>query len=504
MPQLSVLAMNRRKFIQAAGVTGAGLTSRLGQANTDQTSTALLKLLEDSPREHLPRALAQRIQSGLRYEELLATLFWAAARNVQPYPVVGFKYHSVMVMRAINASTQQGSPKGPSAERWLPIIWAADYFKDAQAQEQARAGWRLQPRAAGAPAVSAQAVRTRLLAALEHWDHDAADAAIADYARLVPMDEIFSLLFAYGARDLRDIGHKAITVANAHALIGFLDSSQREAILRSTVAALQNSDTDANPGAHDLEPDRPWRINQKRLREIPADWKQGRNDPAARSQLRSELRSALYRESEEQAGGAIVTMLRSGLSPDAIWQVLFNTAAELVMTQPGILTVHAQTTANALYYAYRICRDEPTQQMLLLQCAAFIAMFRQFTAGAADFQLDALQPAEPHGSGIDAIEEIYSEVSAGRRSLAAGKALGYLQTGGDPQALIGVARHHVVYHADEAHDYKFAEAVFENYASLEDAQWRRRYLSAGMAYFKAPAQQPGAVVQETLEALRAG
>jgi hypothetical protein len=318
------------------------------------------------------------------------------------------------------------------------------------------------------------------------------------------MDEIFSLLFAYGARDLRDIGHKAITVANAHALIGFLDSSQREAILRSTVAALQNSDTDANPGAHDLEPDRPWRINQKRLREIPADWKQGRNDPAARSQLRSELRSALYRESEEQAGGAIVTMLRSGLSPDAIWQVLFNTAAELVMTQPGILTVHAQTTANALYYAYRICRDEPTQQMLLLQCAAFIAMFRQFTAGAADFQLDALQPAEPHGSGIDAIEEIYSEVSAGRRSLAAGKALGYLQTGGDPQALIGVARHHVVYHADEAHDYKFAEAVFENYASLEDAQWRRRYLSAGMAYFKAPAQQPGAVVQETLEALRAG
>jgi len=166
--------------------------------------------------------------------------------------------------------------------------------------------------------------------------------------------------------------------------------------------------------------------------------------------------------------------------------------------------VHAQTTANALYYAYRICRDEPTQQMLLLQCAAFIAMFRQFTGGAPDFQLDTLQPVPLHGSGTDAIDEIYSEVSAGRRSLAAGKALGYLQNGRDPQALIGMVRHHVVYHADEAHDYKFAEAVFENYASLEDAQWRRRYLSAGMAYFKAPAQRPGAVVQETLEALREG
>ena len=487
--------MNRRTFIQTAGATGVGLTGQLGFTATDQPVTALLKLLEDSVREHLPRELVQRIRAGLRYEELFAALSWATVRNVQPYPDVGYKYHSVMVLRSINETTQHLS----SGEQWLPIVWAADYFKSAQAQERASSAWRLPTRLATA-AGGAPAARRVLIAALEHWDRDAADAAIVSYAQAAPMDEIFSLLFAYGARDLREIGHKAIAVANAHSLVALLDSSQSEVVLRSTVAALQNSDAGPNPASHDLEPDRPWRKNEPRLREIPAGWKQGRSDPAARAELRLEL----YRVSEEEAGAVIITMLRQGISPDSIWQVLFDTAAELVMAQPSILSVHAQTTANALHYAYRVCGSGQTQQLLMLQCAAFIAQFRQFTgASASDFNLEALQPLSPHHAGVDAIDEIYADGSAGRRLQAAGKALGYLQSGADPELLIARTRHHFVYHADEPHDYKFPEAVFENYAQLADIAWRRRFLSAGMAHFKAPAQHPGPIVQETLELLQA-
>jgi hypothetical protein len=483
--------MNRRTFIQAAGATGVGLTGELGLTDADATGTALLKLLEDSTRERLPRDLVQRIRGGLRYEELLEALTWAAVRNVQPYPVVGYKYHSVMVLRSIDATTQHLS----SPERWLPIIWAVDYFKSAQAEERDSSAWRQPQRVATATAGDA-AARRQLIAALEHWDRDAADAAMVNYASTAPMEEIFSLLFAYGARDLRDIGHKAIAVANAHSLAMRLVKPQSEALLRSTVAALQNSDADPNPADHALEPDRPWRLNQARLREIPVSWKQGRDDPAARS----ELRSALYRLSPEEAGGVIVTMLRAGISRDALWQVLFNTAAEFVMAQPGIVSVHAQTTANALHYAYRICVDAATQQLLLLQCAAFIAMFRRFTGvSASDFNLESLQPVPIHDPSHEAIDEIYAEVSAGHRLQAAGKALSYLESGGDPKTLMARTRHQVVYYADEPHDYKFPEAVFENCAQFPDAQWRRRFLSAGMAYFKAPAPQPGPLIQETLE-----
>ena len=486
--------MNRRAFIQAAGATGAGLSGQLSWSNTDQSVTALLTVLEDSEREKLPRELVRRIRAGLSYQQLFAALSWAAVRNVQPYPDVGYKYHSVMVLHSINATTQHLS----ADDRWLPIVWAADYFKSAQAQERAGSAWRLPARrvmsVGGAPAA-----RGMLIAALDNWDRDAADAAIVNYAATAPTGQIFSLLFAYGARDLREIGHKAIAVANAHRLVTLLGSGQSEAILRSTVAALQNSDAGPNPASHDLESDRPWRRNQQRLREIPETWKQGRNDPAARAELRSEL----YRASEVEAGSVIIAMLRQGVSPDAIWQVLFDTAAEFMMAQPGILSVHAQTTANALHYAYQICGSEQTRQLMMLQCAAFIPLFRQFTgATASDFNLEALQPLPLRLPGADAVDELYADAAAGRRQQAAGKALAYLQRGGDAEALIARARHRFVYYADEPHDYKFPEAVFENYAQLSDAAWRQRFLSAGMAHFKAPAQHPGPVVRESLELLR--
>ena len=130
-------------------------------------------------------------------------------------------------------------------------------------------------------------------------------------------------------------------------------------------------------------------------------------------------------------------------------------------------------------------------------------MGRQLTsAREADFSLEALQPLALEHPGTDAIEELFSDVSAGRRLQAAGKALGYLQNGGDAEALIAKTRHHFVYHADEPHDYKFPEAVFDNYSHLPDPAWQRRFLSAGMAYFKAPARRPGPVVQQMLELLQ--
>jgi hypothetical protein len=484
--------MNRRTFIYAAGL---GLTGRFGFTEMDPPVAVLLKLLEDSPRERVPRELAQMIRTGLRYEDLLAALSLAAVRNVQPYPNVGFKYHSVMVLRSIHLTTQHLS----SEDKWLPIVWATDYFKDTQAQERATGGWRL-PMRRVAPVGNPQAARRALAAALDNWDRDAADAAIVKYAQVASPDEIFSLLFPYGARDLRAIGHKAITVSNAHSLIAFLGSAQAEPILRSTVAALQNGDVGPNPASHELQPDRPWRRNQQLLRNIPLSWKQGRDDPAARA----ELHAALYRVSPQEAGTVVAELLRRGISPEAIWRVLFDTAAELIMRQPSIVLLHAQTTANALHYAFRVCGNEQTRQLMLLQCAAFMATFREMTdATQPDLSLEALQPLPLEGTGGDAIGEIFSDLSAGHRSQAVRKSLGYLQKGGNAEALIANARHCLVYNADEAHDYKFSEAVFDSYLHLSDSAWRCRFLSAGMAYFKAPGKRPGPVVEETMELLHA-
>ena len=487
--------MNRRTFVQTAGATGLGLAGRLGMADTGGSVATLVKMLEESPRERVRGELVRMIHAGLSYDELLAALFLAATRNVQPYPDVGFKYHAVMMLRSAHSTTQHLPP----AERWLPIIWAVDYFKDAQAQEQASSGWHMSTRAA-ASATNPEAARRSLTAALDEWDHEAADAAVVAYARSARPADILSLLFSYGARDLREIGHKAITVSNAHSLMTlFGEGTPAEPILRSTVAALLNSEGEPAPASHDLEADRPWRRNRERLHQIPPSWKQGHDDPGARS----ELRAALYQVSAEESGKVVVEALRRGISPEAIWQVLFDTSAEFLIHQPGILPLHAQTTANALHYAYRVCDNQQTQQLILLQCAAFIAMFREMTrTKETDVNLPKLEPLPLEHKDVDPLEEIFSDLSARHRLEAARKSLGYLRTGGDPDNLIATARHHLVYGAQEAHDYKFAEAVFDNYAQFPDPAWRSRFLSAGMAYFKAPRQQPVPIVAETLRLLQ--
>ena len=487
--------MNRRKFIQAAATTVSGLAARIGMSWTDQSVEGLLKWLEESPRERIPRDLAQMIRTGVRYEDLLAALCLAAVRNVQPYPDVGYKYHSVMVLRSIDLATEPLR----SEDRWLPIVWAADYFKDTQAQERAASGWHLSTRLP-ASVGDRDTARRALVTALDNWDRDAADAAIVKYAQAASVDEIFSVLFAYGARDLRAIGHKAITVSNAHSLAGLLGGVHAAPLLRSTVAALQNSEGGPNPARHNLQPDRPWRENQTLSREIPQSWKHGRDDAAARR----ELHAALYQVSEEAAGAVVVQLLRQGISPEAIWQVLFETAAELLMRQPSVVLVHAQTTANALHYAYRVCSNEQTQQLMLLQCAAFMALFRRLVnASQSGFTLDALQPSPLESTGVDAIAEIFNDAAAGHRSQAARKCLGYLQNGGDAGEFIATARHHLIYNAEEPHDYKFSEAVFDNYSQLADSASRSRFLSAGMAYFRGPASRPNPVVEEMTELLRA-
>src|SRR5438309_1918639 len=65
-------------------------------------------------------------------------LFLAGVRNVQPRPV-GFKFHTVLV---INSAHMLGQTAAVN-ERLLPLFWALDTFKNAQAQDVKEGDWTL-------------------------------------------------------------------------------------------------------------------------------------------------------------------------------------------------------------------------------------------------------------------------------------------------------------------------------------------------------------------------
>src|SRR6266540_2608027 len=137
--------ISRRHFLHSAAATGALVTlnelrlPRVSAAEAalppnavrlDPSIEPLVQLIEETPRERLLEEIGARIRAGLAYREVLAALLLAGVRNIQPRPV-GFKFHAVLVVN----SAHLASLSSPDEDRWLPIFWALDYFKDSQAAD---------------------------------------------------------------------------------------------------------------------------------------------------------------------------------------------------------------------------------------------------------------------------------------------------------------------------------------------------------------------------------
>ncbi len=430
----------------------------------------LVRLVEDTPRDRIIERVAEKVRQGTPYRQVLAALLLAGVRNIQPRPSVGFKFHAVLVVQSLHLAALAS----PDSDRWLPVFWGLDYFKGSQAQDVREGDWTMGAVCESAVPQADTAAQV-LCQALDNWDEPMADAAIAGLVRSARPEPVFELLFRYGARDFRSIGHKAIFAANAHRTLGVIGWQHAEPVLRSLVYAFLQHEGD-NPAKRDAPADLPGRHNLLRVRELRIDSAATKQDDKAVAELVTALRSANAMEASDVAA----RLIQRGIATKAIWDALFAAAAELLYRQPGIVALHAVTTTNALHYAWRHCHDHQTRAYLVLQNAAFLAMFREAMSGrgsVADRHIDAISPAKAP-RGREGIEAILATVS--RNPLdAVGQAYGYLAAGGDPNALIRASRGVLLLAADDPHDYKFSGALFEDFSHL-DPPWRDRFLAAGM------------------------
>src|SRR4030095_6022979 len=157
----------------------------------------LVRLRENTPRDRILEEVAVRIGRGTSYREVLAALLLAGVRNIQPRPV-GFKFHAVLVVN----SAHLASLSSPDSDRWLPIFWAIDQFKSAQAQDAHEGDWAMAaPDDSKLP--SSRKARRAFIEAMDNWDEPAADAAVTGLARTAGAQEIFEIFCRYGARDFR-------------------------------------------------------------------------------------------------------------------------------------------------------------------------------------------------------------------------------------------------------------------------------------------------------------
>jgi len=432
----------------------------------------LVRLIEETERDRLLGVVADRIRGGTNYQQLLSAVMLAGVRGIRPRPV-GFKFHAVLVVNSAHLASQAARDQ----DRWLPLFWAIDNYKSSQARNRQEGDWVMPPVEEGQLPSAAQA-NQRFREAMDNWDEAGADRAVAALTRTAGANEIYEMFWRYGARDFRDIGHKAIFAANSYRTLQTIGWRHAEPILRSLAFALLEHEG-TNPAQRDGDPDRPYRENVRRAARIRADWQHGRVTREATADLLGTLRTG----SSPEACDRVVALLNEQIDPSSLWDALFLGAGELLMRQPGIVGIHTVTSTNALYFAYQNSGNDETRRLMLLQGAAFLPLFRANMAGRGrlrdDIRIDTLEPLPLEASAPGPVEEIFATIDRDRLS-AARKTLAFLQANRpDSQELWTTARRLIFAKGNDSHDYKFSSAVLEDCYHVTPA-WRNRFLATGM------------------------
>jgi hypothetical protein len=504
--------LSRRDFV--AGTVKAGALASLGSfafldglpavsaAEAGGTVTLcpdvepLVRIIEDTPRKALLEQVANLVRKGTSYQQLLAAVFLAGVRGIKPRPV-GFKFHAVMVINSAHLASQAAADK----DRWLPLFWALDHYKYAQARnEEESEGWKLAPPADG-KLPAADDARRRFTEAMDSWDEGATDRAITALARCAGAAEVYELFWRYGVRDFRSIGHKIIYAANSFRTLQAIGWRHAEPVVRSLAFAMLAHE-EGNPAKRDAAVDRPGRDNLKRAKELTGLGRGGMHSVEATTDLLATLRTA----SADDASRKVVELLKRGIHPDSIWDGLFLTAAELLGRQPGIVGLHCVTSANAMHFAHQTSGDDVTRRYLMLQGAAFLTLFRQAMTGRGtlrELRLDKLEKAEVKAEPAAALEDIFATVSKDR-TLAARKALGLLEK--DATQLVplqAAARRLIFTKGRDSHDYKYSSAALEDCYNLSPA-WRLRFAAASMYNLKGSGDRDNDLIRRTEAALAKG
>lgn len=451
----------------------------------------LVRLIEDTPRDKIVEKVVGKIRDGTSYNELLSALMLAGVRGIRPRPV-GFKFHAVLVVNSAHLASLEAEDN----DRWLPLLWSANNFKGAQETNKKEGDWRMSA-VDESKVPAAHQAKKRFAEAMDAWDVDATDAAVVGLGRCDGAAGVFEQLWKYGARDFRDIGHKAIYAANAWRTLQTIGWRHHEPILRSLAFAMLDHGNESNPAKADHAADRPGRANLPRAAKFDKKLIEGKKDDKVGLDVLETLRTA----NAEEASKKVEALLNKGVHPASIWDGLFLTAGELLMREPGIVGLHTLTTVNALHFGYETTGEPTTRAFLLLQAAAFLTMFRdRLPRNKTGEKLDKLEKVD---LTKDPIAEIMADVGKNRKA-AAQKTFALLER--DPaqaKPLMRAARRMIFAKGRDSHDYKFSSAVLEDYYNVVPSL-RSRFLAASTNWLKGSGEADNNLIKEARKALGKG
>ena len=520
------MAHSRRDFLR--GVAGAGFWGATGGFNAlltfsplsraeDQITPdivqlrpeiePLVRLIEQTSREKCVDMLVGQLRRGVSYRQFLAALFLAGVRNVNPLPL-GFGLHSVFVIHSAHLM----SLDAPVGERLLPLFYALDYFKEAQAYDaQQRVGdFVMRPITSNVP--PPERAPNEFHAAMEAWDKERAERAIIPLVRHRGASEVIETLWRYGARDYRRIGHKAIYVTNAWRTLQTIGWQHAEPVLRSVVVGLLDGGKDEQVDGYTFE-DQCYLPNVRRVKKaigrLKPDWTEARGDVGVARNMLDAIRTGT---GDRACGEALSHLLKGQAQAGTIWDAVHLAAGELMMQKPGsFMALHAVTSANALRHAYLSSGDAETRLLLLLQAVGWMGQFKKTSSireknmPPRHVKITEFAPADIPADTDKAMAETFAEVSTNpdpaKSDAAAGKAFRFARDPSTTGAFMRTAKRLIFIKGNEPHDYKYAAAVFEDYR-LVSPEWQPHMLATAAYYLKGSTDPDSPLMQRAREAVR--
>jgi len=477
--------LRRRRFLQSASALGVGTLAGLGKVTPTRAADLkvgpeavrfrpeiepVVRWIEETPRERILEVAIAHLKDGLSYRDLMGGLFLAGIRNIKPHPV-GFQFHAVMV---INSAHMLGQT-APTPDRLLPMLWALDTFKNSQQQDIKKGDWTL-GKVDEARVPSPGNARAEFIKAMEAWDADAADASVASLCRNAGAAEAMEPIWRMAVRDQRNIGHKPIFAAQSWRTLQTIGWQHAEPVLRSLAFGLLDLGGDSRP-----VPVGPYQANLENASKVRQDWQAGKADPAATRSLLEVMRKA----SAEDASAEVVKLLNQGVSADSLWDAVILSGSEILMRSPGILAIHAVTSANSLHYIFNASGDDQTRKLALLQAVGWQPLFRgrvNTSQGPSIDDLSEFKVEVPKSE--EAVTDIFETINQGNKNegrlKAAGKTFSFLEQGGSNELVFAAARRMIFHKGRDSHDYKFGAAAWEECELVGDPKWQAPLAAAMM------------------------
>ena len=509
----------RRRFLQAVasaaplGLPNVPLLGELAAFGAEPPAPTMrfgpdlepvVRLIEETPRDQCVAVFIDQLRRGLPYRRFLAAVFFAGVRRHR-------SHHDVYKIHAVHQVSLDARPE----ERLLPLFWALHGYKKHQEDFPRPLLTQLQ-----GPLPSPEKAGAELADAMVRFDPDRAERALVTLARNQGARQTMEQLWVYGLRNLGAGGHAAILVANCFRALETIGWQEAEQALRFVVQDIYLLSAE--------KPDLYWPTNTARadrhLEKLPPTWAAGKADTAATREL-----FALLREGKaEPACDLAVKMLLGGVGAQALWDAIHLATAELMVRHKsgwGLTSrpLHANTSTNALHYAFRTCTAPRTRLLAMLQGVAWAAgRTGGDLADLRDVKLADLPAVSVPDKADDAVAEVFALLPSRtcRWDAAAKKAvLGYgMREEADEASrkvfVLARERPEVVplfmqaAHSwlcrkanDDAHEYKFLAAILEDAACVSPA-WQPHLLAASVHYFHGNQTPDNPVTQQVQEALQ--